>query len=145
MIFIKGTVSRDFRPSVFSSINTPGPPDSWAKATMAKAVSNINSYSRRYSIMKIDSALCSTARSRLGAMHHSAESTPRYETVLRSCIIFKWLRIRVKFVIQITKCKEKLVGAGAEPGAGGEIFDKLEPESHKNGPAPQHWQNHHDC
>jgi hypothetical protein len=27
----------------------------------------------------------------------------------------------------------KMVGAGAE------IFDKLEPESHKNGPAPQHW------
>jgi hypothetical protein len=43
---IKGTFSRDFRPSVFSSINTPGPPDSWAKA-----VSNINPYSRRYSIL----------------------------------------------------------------------------------------------
>jgi hypothetical protein len=28
---------------------------------------------------------------------------------------------------------EKMVGAGAE------IFDKLEPESHKNEPAPQHW------
>jgi hypothetical protein len=27
--------------------------------------------------------------------------------------------------------------AGA--GAGAEIFDKLEPEPHKNGPAPQHW------
>jgi hypothetical protein len=27
----------------------------------------------------------------------------------------------------------KMVGAGAE------IFDKLEPEPHKNGPAPQHW------
>jgi hypothetical protein len=24
-------------------------------------------------------------------------------------------------------------------GAGAEIFDKLEPEPHKNGPAPQHW------
>jgi hypothetical protein len=23
--------------------------------------------------------------------------------------------------------------------AGAEIFDKLEPEPHKNGPAPQHW------
>jgi hypothetical protein len=27
----------------------------------------------------------------------------------------------------------KMVGAGAE------IFDKLEPKPHKNGPAPQHW------
>jgi hypothetical protein len=31
----KGTVSRDFRPSVFFSLNgTPGPPDSWAKAVL---------------------------------------------------------------------------------------------------------------
>jgi hypothetical protein len=29
-----------------------------------------------------------------------------------------------------------MVGAGA--GAGSEIFEKLEPEPHKNGPAPQH-------
>jgi hypothetical protein len=29
---------------------------------------------------------------------------------------------------------EKMVRAGA--GAGAEIFDKLEPEPHKNGPAP---------
>jgi hypothetical protein len=28
---------------------------------------------------------------------------------------------------------EKMVGAGAE------IIDKLEPEPHTNGPAPQHW------
>jgi hypothetical protein len=52
-VSLKGTVARDFRPSVFSSINNNGPPDSWAKA-----VSNINSYSGRYSIMKIDSTLC---------------------------------------------------------------------------------------
>jgi hypothetical protein len=26
-------------------------------------------------------------------------------------------------------------------GAGDEIFDKLEPEPHKNGSAPQHWFN----
>jgi hypothetical protein len=33
-----------------------------------------------------------------------------------------------------------MVGAGAGTGAGteDEIFDKLEPEPHKNGPAPQH-------
>jgi hypothetical protein len=35
-------VSRDFRPLVFSSNSTPGSTDSWAKA-----VSNIDSYSRR--------------------------------------------------------------------------------------------------
>jgi hypothetical protein len=38
----KGTVARDFRPLVFSSNSTPGSIDSWAKA-----VSNIDSYSRR--------------------------------------------------------------------------------------------------
>jgi hypothetical protein len=34
----------------------------------------------------------------------------------------------------------KNVGAGARAGAGGgdEIFDKLEPELHEIGPAPQH-------
>jgi hypothetical protein len=31
----------------------------------------------------------------------------------------------------------KKVGAGARAGAGVEIFDNLEPEPHKNGPAPQ--------
>jgi hypothetical protein len=57
--FLKGQSHEIFDPQFFSSINTPGPPDSWVKA-----VSNINSYSRRYSIMKIDSALCCIARSR---------------------------------------------------------------------------------
>jgi hypothetical protein len=33
----------------------------------------------------------------------------------------------------VRKYMGKMVGAGAE------IFDKLEPEPHKNGPAPQHW------
>jgi hypothetical protein len=40
----------------------------------------------------------------------------------------------------------KMAGAeaGAEAGAkaGAEIFDKLEPELHKNRPAPQHWLEH---
>jgi hypothetical protein len=32
---IKGTVSRDFLPSVFFSLNgAPGPPDSWDKAVL---------------------------------------------------------------------------------------------------------------
>jgi hypothetical protein len=31
----------------------------------------------------------------------------------------------------------KMVGAGG--GARAEIFDKVEPEPHKNRPAPQHW------
>jgi hypothetical protein len=31
------------------------------------------------------------------------------------------------------------MGKLARGVAGVEIFDKLEPESHKNGPAPQHW------
>jgi hypothetical protein len=44
----KGIVSRDFQPLLFSSNNTPGPTDSWDKA-----VSNIDSYSRRYSTWKI--------------------------------------------------------------------------------------------
>jgi hypothetical protein len=37
---LKGQSHEIFDPQFFSSINTPGPPDSWAKA-----VSNINSYS----------------------------------------------------------------------------------------------------
>jgi hypothetical protein len=36
----------------FSTNNTPGSPDSWAKAVL-----NLNSYSRRYSIIKFASAL----------------------------------------------------------------------------------------
>jgi hypothetical protein len=50
---IKETVLWDFWPSVFSPANnTPESPDSWAIA-----VSNINSYSWRYSIFKFDYAL----------------------------------------------------------------------------------------
>jgi hypothetical protein len=55
---LKGTVSRDFRPLVFSSNITPGSTDS-----RAKAVSNIGSYSQRYSTLKIDYSLCSIERS----------------------------------------------------------------------------------
>jgi hypothetical protein len=51
-------VSRNFL-SVFSSNNTSGSPDPWAKA-----VSNADSYSRWYSTYKIDFALCCLALSR---------------------------------------------------------------------------------
>jgi hypothetical protein len=44
---------------IFSSNNTPGSTDSWAKA-----VPSIDSYSLRYLTMKIDCALCCIARSR---------------------------------------------------------------------------------
>jgi hypothetical protein len=44
----KGTVSREIRPLVFSSNNTPESTDSWSKS-----VSNMDSYSRRYSTTKI--------------------------------------------------------------------------------------------
>jgi hypothetical protein len=43
--FVKGTVSRDFRPSVFSSNNTPRAPDSQAKAFLNSA-SNSPMYDR---------------------------------------------------------------------------------------------------
>jgi hypothetical protein len=43
-ILFKETVSRDFRPLVFSSNNTTRSNDSWAKA-----VSHIDSHSQRYS------------------------------------------------------------------------------------------------
>jgi hypothetical protein len=43
MPLLKGTVSRDFRPLVFSLNCTLGPPDSWDKA-----VSNIDLYSRSF-------------------------------------------------------------------------------------------------
>jgi hypothetical protein len=39
----------------------------------------------------------------------------------------------MKFFLFFKKYMGKMVGAGAE------IFDQLEPEPHKNGPAPQHW------
>jgi hypothetical protein len=59
MNHLKGQSHKIFDPRFFSSINTYGPPDLWVKA-----VSNINSYSQKYSIMNIDSALCRIARSR---------------------------------------------------------------------------------
>jgi hypothetical protein len=48
---LKGTVARDFRPSVFSSINPPQGPDSRPKAVLLMV-----SYSPRKSTSKIDSA-----------------------------------------------------------------------------------------
>jgi hypothetical protein len=48
VFYITKTVSRDFRPLVFSSNNTFGSIDSWVKA-----VSNLVSYLRGYSAMKI--------------------------------------------------------------------------------------------
>jgi hypothetical protein len=94
----KGTVSRDFRPSVFSLTCTPGSPDSWAKTVL-----HIDSNLRRSSIkfepkaklnciarswfsffkksFIYDSALCNSMWNsspkfscRLRAMRHSAES-----------------------------------------------------------------------
>jgi hypothetical protein len=49
---LKGHSREISYPQFFGANNTPGFPDSWAKA-----VSNINLYSRRYSIVKFDSAL----------------------------------------------------------------------------------------
>jgi hypothetical protein len=57
---IKRTVSRDFGTQFFLSNNAPGSTDSWAKA-----VSHIDSYLRRYSTTKIDSALCYIVQSQL--------------------------------------------------------------------------------
>jgi hypothetical protein len=60
-VCFKGTVSRDFRPSVFFSLHsTPGCHDSWAKAVL-----NVDSNSRRNSIR---------LQNRLRAMAHSTES-----------------------------------------------------------------------
>jgi hypothetical protein len=56
---LKGQSHEIFDPRFFSANSSPGSPDSWAKAIL-----NINSYSRRYSIFKFDSALCRIARSR---------------------------------------------------------------------------------
>jgi hypothetical protein len=68
-VCLKGQSHEIFDPRFFSANNTPGSPDSWAKAVLNK-----NSYSRRYFIFEFDSALCGTARSRLRAMLHSTES-----------------------------------------------------------------------
>jgi hypothetical protein len=48
-IIFKGTVSRDFRPSVFSLNCTPGSPESCAKTVL-----HIDSNSRGYSIFLLD-------------------------------------------------------------------------------------------
>jgi hypothetical protein len=50
--------------------------------------------------------------------------------VLKSMTFFKALN----FFTFYQKYMTKTVGAGA----GADIFDKLVPEPHKNGPAPQH-------
>jgi hypothetical protein len=52
-----------FDPRFFSTISTPGSPESWAKAVL-----DIKSYSRRYSIFKFDFALCRIAPSRFLAL-----------------------------------------------------------------------------
>jgi hypothetical protein len=62
IVSIKGTVSRYFRPSVFSLNCNPGSPHSWAKTVL-----HIDSNSQRYSI-KFDE------KNQLCAMPHSAES-----------------------------------------------------------------------
>jgi hypothetical protein len=56
---LKGQSHEISDPRFFSANNTPGAPDSWAKAVL-----NINSYSQRYSIFKFDSVLCRLAQSR---------------------------------------------------------------------------------
>jgi hypothetical protein len=97
---IKGTVSRDFRPLVFSSNNTRWSTDSWAKA-----VSNIDSYSRRnsnstrspmglfcytFTLMAVtkaeyfDSVLCCVCRVKPKIFL----STPHYAAY---CIALSWL------------------------------------------------------
>jgi hypothetical protein len=48
----------------------------------------------------------------------------------------KFLKTRTIFYFFI-KYMGKMVGAGAGAGAIDNIFDKLDPEPHKNGPAPQ--------
>jgi hypothetical protein len=54
---LKGQSHEIFDPRFFSANITPGSLDSWAKAVL-----NINSYSRRYSIFKFDSAQCRKAQ-----------------------------------------------------------------------------------
>jgi hypothetical protein len=51
--WLKGTVSQEFQPSVFSLNCTPGSPDSWAKTVL-----HIDSNSRRYLTTKTVSTLC---------------------------------------------------------------------------------------
>jgi hypothetical protein len=53
---LKGAVSRDFRPLDYSSNNSPGSPDSCGNSF------NNDSYSRRYSTIKLDSAPYRIAR-----------------------------------------------------------------------------------
>jgi hypothetical protein len=77
--FLKGTLTRDYRPSVFSSNDTLGSLDSWAKAVL-----NIDKNWRRNSTRfdaEIDSALCRIARS----LKKVLSATPRYAT----CVKFK--------------------------------------------------------
>jgi hypothetical protein len=58
-VALKGQSHEIFDPRFFTSNNTPWSPDSWAKAVL-----NINSYLRRYSIFEFNSALCRIAGSR---------------------------------------------------------------------------------
>jgi hypothetical protein len=60
MWYVKGQSHEIFNLWFFPSNNTPRSTYSWAKA-----VSNIESYLRRYSTTKLDSTLCCIARSNL--------------------------------------------------------------------------------
>jgi hypothetical protein len=78
IVRFKGTVSRDFRPSVFSLNCTPGSPDSCAKTVL-----HLDSNSLRYSIEfndenRLRAMICGIARSQLPAVLHSAESTRKF-------------------------------------------------------------------
>jgi hypothetical protein len=69
---IKGTVSRDFLPLVFSSNCTPGSPNSWAK-TVLHIDSNLRS---NLILFDDENRLCTmrqSTASELGAMPHSAD------------------------------------------------------------------------
>jgi hypothetical protein len=72
---LKGTVSRDFQPLVFSLNCTPGFNDSWAKTVL-----RVDLNSRRY-LIKYDEenrphAISHSGESRPHAMRHNAESQP---------------------------------------------------------------------
>jgi hypothetical protein len=79
IFWLKGTLSRYFRPLVFLVNGTPGYPDSWAKANLNIDSNSWSNLIRFFNIdnaknFLVDSALCGTAGSRLRAMRHCTES-----------------------------------------------------------------------
>jgi hypothetical protein len=74
---LKGQSHDIFNTRFISANNTPGSPD-----LCANAISNINSYSRRYTIIKFDSALYRTARSRHIFVNISAKLKPNLKIFL---------------------------------------------------------------